>query len=704
LHVKNLKNKCKFTLLLTALLLSTFALSLSFLTHISVAQTEITSVTPITHIGKVGETIQIEGTIETPDGDYRVFFDYQLMVSGTAEDNMVKASFEAPNRTAGNYTIILQDVARNENASTWFMIRTGYGIEPELPPEPLYLRQNSSVVLHVNVTGGQPNTVYHANVSVKLPYPLNKTFSTVVELSNTTDTGYGYANVTYPKDFPSEAHTNFTGLYRIYFNKTQNLAEHGFFIGLTNASKYHREETVEIRAVGYQANETATITIAFAKTNETLYSDTVNATEKGTIYANWPVPWNASIGVYNVTITGENTIKQVKDSQLFSVPGYQIDIYTRNLAGDAVPHVLVEAFDQAANDKFNKTSGSDGLASLLLEKGNHTFEAFWKEVKVGEMNVTISGESEYNFTCELTNMKITVEDGDGNRIPFVYLNISYQYTTTKEGEVRNESLTGETSLSGVFSVNSTLPHISYTINASRYGVVFNTGNNTVANLPAEKWANITIICPAKTLTLNITEHHRKPFANAHVEITEEMGGISYVGTTDNSGKLVVNCTFGKYEISVYAEDILLNQTTVEMFQNKSLEIYCKLYNLTVTVKTVDYFGQPIPKVNVTITREKSHSYSAVTKADGTATFQELIGGTYQINAYLNGQNDPAAATVTYIGEPRTLELKLERHVIIAGMLVETAQLATLIAIILVAIFVAALELYLKRRRKKLSSE
>ncbi|RLI27643.1 hypothetical protein DRO50_04275, partial [Candidatus Bathyarchaeota archaeon] len=167
---------------------------------------------------------------------------------------------------------------------------------------------------------------------------------------------------------------------------------------------------------------------------------------------------------------------------------------------------------------------------------------------------------------------------------------------------------------------------------------------------------------------------------------------------------VVNCTFGKYEISVYAEDILLNQTTVEMFQNKSLEIYCKLYNLTVTVKTVDYFGQPIPKVNVTITREKYHSYSAVTKADGTATFQELIGGTYQINAYLNGQNDPAAATVTYIGESRTLELKLERHVIIAGMLVETAQLATLVAIILVAIFVAALELYLKRRRKKLSSE
>lgn len=704
MHVKNLGNKCKFTLLLTALLLSTFVLSLSFVIHVSVAQPKITSVTPTTHIGKVGETIQIEGTIETLDGDYRVFFDYQLMVSGTAEDNTVKASFEAPNRTAGNYTIILQDVAKNENASTWFMIRMGYGIEPELPPEPLYLQQNSSVVLHVNVTGGQPNTVYHANVSVKLPYPLNTTFSTVVELSNTTNTGYGYANVTYPDDFTPEAHTNFTGLYLIYFNKTQNLAEHGFFIGLTNASKYHREKPVEIWAVGYQANEMTTITITFAKTNELIYSDTANATEKGIVYANWTVPWNASIGVYNVTITGENTTKPVKDSQLFSVPGYRIDIYTRNLAGDTVPHILVEVFDQAANDKFNKTSGSEGLASLMLEKGNHTFEAFWKEVKVGEMNVTITGEGKYNFTCELTNMKITVEDEDGNRIPFVYLTISYQYTTTKEGTVKNESLTGETSLSGIFSVNSTLPRISYTINASRYGIVFNTDNNTITSLPAEKWANVTIICPAKTLTLNVTEHRRKPFANAHIEIVEEMGGISYVGTTGNSGKLIVNCTFGKYEVKVYAKGILLNQTSVEMFQDKSLEIYCKIYNLTVTVKTVDYFGQPIPNVNVTITREKMQPHSAITNTDGTATFKELIGGTYQINAYLNGQNSPDAATVTYIGDSRTVELKMERHVLIAGMLVETAQLATILAIILVAIFVATLELYLKRRKEKLSSE
>jgi hypothetical protein len=692
------------------LLISVFAIFLYF--PVSTAQPDITRIIPPSHEGKVGETVQIEGIIETEDGAYNLFFDEEFMVSGNAEQNLVKASFKIPNRPAGNYTITIQDVKLNENASTWFVIKTAYGIQPELPPDPKRLQQGDSVVLHVNVTGGEPNTVYHANVSVKLPYPLNTTYSTIIELSNTTNTGFGYANLTYPDDFPSDAHTNFTGMYLVYFNRTESLAEHGFFIGMLNASDYHREELVDIRAVGYLPNETVTLTIIFMETNETLYSQTVKASRQGIIHANWTVPWNASMGgvringarkiaPYKLIITGENTTKPIEDSQLFSIPGYQIDIYTRNLAGDAEQGILVEALDKRTNTKFNKTSKNNGLARLRLEKGSHYFEAFWKGVKVGELNATINGEAEYNITCRLTDLTIFVKDGRGTPIPFVHLNISYQFITTKTNELKNETLTGETDFSGMFPVGSTLPNIDYIINASRYGKTF---NNTVLTLPAEGRLNVTILCPTMTLILNVTNHDYRPFQNAHIEAIEYMGGLFYTGTSNSSGIAILGLTFGKYYLKVYAGNILINETSVDLFQDRNLKIYCKLYNLTLTVKTVDYFGQPIPNVNVTITREGTQLRSALTNAEGIATFQNIIGGRVQIDAYLDGQNGPFISLIAYVNKHRTIPLKIERYVLIAGTLMETSQLATLIAIVLLIIIVLAIEFYRKKKRGKLSGE
>jgi hypothetical protein len=47
---------------------------------------------------------------------------------------------------------------------------------------------------------------------------------------------------------------------------------------------------------------------------------------------------------------------------------------------------------------------------------------------------------------------------------------------------------------------------------------------------------------------------------------------------------------------------LLEEATVELFDDKNVTIRCILYNLTIYVKVIDYFGQPIPKANVTLER------------------------------------------------------------------------------------------------------
>jgi hypothetical protein len=692
--------------MVTTILIVALTLSLTFILLFSSAKAayvEITSVSPKTHRGNVGEMVHIIGTINTTDGLCRVWFDTSIVNETRAVGNGVDATFLVPLLPRGNYTITLHDDETKNNATTWFYVETAYYIAPELPEGRKQLQQGDSVNLHLNVTGGKRNTVYYANVTVAAPNSLNISYSAMVELANTTSIGYGNATVRYPDGLlfhSSGSHTNYTGLYYVYFNKTEDLAGNSFFIGLTNASDYHRGEMMEIRAVGYQPNETANITVTFLETNKAFPSIVVNASQQGTINAVWLVPLKASIGSYNVTLTSEVTIKDVRDSQLFSVPGYRIDVYTRNLAGDILTEMTVEALDKATNSRYNITSDTDGLAQLWLEKGDHTLEAFWKEVKVNETQITVDGEDTYNLTCELTNVKIVVEDKNEIRIPFVHLNISYQYVTTKDSKVKNESITGETNLSGVFDLNSTLPHITYTIDAFRYEESFNKNNNTIEDLPAEKCCNVSILCPAKTLTLNITDHHQNSLPNARVEMIEKMGGIQYNTIAKDTGIAVINCTFGRYEVKVYLNDLFLTEAFVDLFNDTYAEIYCQLANLAVSVKTVDYFGQPIPIVDVTLQRN-GLQYSPSAKSNGIIEFTEITGGDLQIIVHLQGQSQSCVTKTCFVDEPTTIEIKIEKYVMLAGFLVETSKLATALVIAAAILLILSIEIY---RRKRLKSQ
>ena len=291
---------------------------------------EITIVTPSSRQGKVGDTVSIVGTINTTNGGYRVWFgSYNVTpTEARATENQVSATFQIPHVPNGNYTITLLDVDKNINATALFLVEPAYYIKAIVLPSPQQLQENSTVNILINVTGGKQGALYYANVSVMLPSPLCTNYSATVKLTNTTDTGDWFANIAYPnRTLFSDSNTNYTGLYQIYFNKTQNLAETSFFVGITDKSEYHREEVVQIKAVGYRPNQTVNITVAFPNTNKTV-SWQVNASQQGAINTTWPgnVPSNASIGDYNITIT--SGVKPVRDSQLFSIPGYQIEVHT----------------------------------------------------------------------------------------------------------------------------------------------------------------------------------------------------------------------------------------------------------------------------------------------------------------------------------------------------------------------------------------
>jgi uncharacterized membrane protein (DUF106 family) len=74
--------------------------------------------------GAVGSQVNVQGTIDTPNGSYLVYFWDQLVVNNTSKEYSVDSNFTVPNLTAGNFNITLQDATSNHSATKSFTITT----------------------------------------------------------------------------------------------------------------------------------------------------------------------------------------------------------------------------------------------------------------------------------------------------------------------------------------------------------------------------------------------------------------------------------------------------------------------------------------------------------------------------------------------------------------------------------------------------
>ncbi|HEX9261067.1 MAG TPA: carboxypeptidase-like regulatory domain-containing protein, partial [Candidatus Bathyarchaeia archaeon] len=359
---------------------------------------------------------------------------------------------------------------------------------------------------------------------------------------------------------------------------------------------------------------------------------------------------------------------------------------------------------RATDSIYSGTSDSNGVARMNLEKGDHNVTAYWNGVRVGQIGISVTGESRYDLTCELTNLKITLQDTNGFLIPSVSLKISYQYTTTKDGASKTGSASGETDIRGNFYLNSSLPRIDYTVNASVYGRVFNGANNTFSNIPAVPTYNVIILFPNQNLTMTALDYDNNAIPNARITIGEVTSGIFYVASTNGEGLATVEVAFGVYQVRVYTENVLLNETVIEVFSNVETPIRCTLYNLPVSVLVVDYFGQPIPNVNVVYMGPDGTALSEKTQANGVAVFDKVIGGNAQIAAYPAGQEDYFEAVNLRVDSSTTVHVKMGRHILIGSFLIDIGIFITIILILVTIILFVVLEVYRRRKLKPVESK
>jgi hypothetical protein len=652
----------------------------------------ILQITPSSATGPVGSSVNVIGTIYVSNGSYQIVMGKTVVSSGKADGYYVDSNFTVPELPVGAYALTLTDLGINVNSTQQFTITTGYSITTA----PSSVQEGSSLVLTVSITGAQSGISYSANVAVVLPSPLGTTYSKTVTLGTVSAKGIASAQVTFPDSSfnPAGSVADYSGTYTAYFNQSQALAQNTFSVSFIDSTSYHRGQTVVVHATGYQPNQAATLTVISA-IGSTIGTASVTASAGGLISTSWIVSSDAPIGDCTIRITPDGAQKSVQDSQTFTVIGYTVKVQTTNLAGQIVPEVALHAIDAATNVAYDATSGSDGIATFKLEKGTYGITASWNGVNVGETSIVVSGDGTFTINCQLSNVKITVKSSSGIAMPFVNLNIVYHYQSN--GGSKTGNISGQTDSSGSFTLNSSLPSATYTIDASIYNQIFNAGNNTVNNLQSQATAQIFIICPNETVTFSVVGNNKEPIPNARIELVELSNGLFYSATTDTTGSATTHATFGMYRARVYKDNTLINETNVQIFGNSQQQIRCTLFGIQLSVAVVDFFGNPISNANVTLNGPEK--ISEVTQSDGKATFNNIIGGNIQIIAQVSGTKDAYQAMTLTVNQPTSVQVKIDRYIALGSMLIPASALITVIIILVALIFFAMVEIYRRRRVK-----
>lgn len=649
--------------------------------------------------GKVGEIITINATIETEDGFYIVRWNGTLNVtSGYAVGSTVLTSFTVPHTVGalGGRDVLVElidNTTKNIGEAT-FRLFTGNYVEAVTPPPTFQLQEGANTTIWVNITGGEPDTSYVANITVK--DPVNNTYMSLTEL-NTNTTGYGEKHITYPTNFTVGAHTNYTGRYTVTFNETLEtppISE--FSVGLTNATQYTLFQTVNIRAANYTyPGEYAWVNITY--NGETIFPPQNVTARNGLIETNWTIPINAPIGNYIVTITNSTTPgtrKPVNDTQQFVVkkPVFTVQIEAENLNGEPLSGILVEACNTTARVGIKSTNVT-GVATFLLEMANYTFKALLKDVEVGVLyNCSIMENKALTLPCNLTNIKMLVTDKADIPMPFISLTVNYNYTTRLNAS-KQETLSFATNYTGIWKLRNMFTNISYVIEARRYGHIFN--QTYIEGMPVKSWFNMTITLPIHTALIHVVDSKTNVAEGVKVEAYEWSKGTgqpdqSY--TTNSDGNVTFSLTFGKYRIRAYKGDVLLNETAMDLIRNQSFLFHLSTFNVDLNVTAIDYFGQPIPNAVVKVEQKTTvESVESTTGPDGRVTFKPLsiLGGDLRISIYIGGQL--SGSKDLYLTNSKQVTFNLNRYVVVAGYAMKTSQFVTAIAIaILIVAFIVEL--------------
>lgn len=664
----------------------------------------LVSITPSS--GTVGAIVRVTGEIDTAGGGYAIYWNDRIQLKlGTCQSGSITVddTFTVPGvASAGVNNITLFDgTTFSESNPAEFLV--SFTPSSTLLITPTRIQEGLNTSIRVGIKGAAALTNYALNVSVTAPtskaYVANLTLATGYS-------GNGSVSKLFWANFPG-ADTNSVGTYNVAVNGS--LAKGNFTVGLTDKLTYAIMETVHIQGAGYGPSEEVTVDIKINGISIAGYPKNVTADTNGIVSDSWIIPISATTGIYTVTLisaSSQGTVKNPADAQVFNVKAI-FNIQTLNLDNEPVANITVEAFNATSNNFLaSQMTNETGWATFLLDAGNYTFSAFGNDVRIGSLpNQSLPGTQTGALTVFLSSIKIVVEDEHSAALNSINVTFTYKYTT-RNGQTLSEKVSLKTNSTGIVEVHNTLANITYSVEARRYGFLFNR-----SRLDLMAYTQVLITCPFYNLFINAFDSKDYPIGNVQVAVYDLDTGNSTGSpkATNSSGSVgYFRLLLGKYIVRVYnysvelGSTVILNESAIDLIMDQSFLVQCKIFNVDISVRVVDYFGQPISNALVVFERSGVKlDGDLISDSDGVVLIQNVIGGDYRISIYVAG--GPAGVQIFSIDGSRNIPFRLGGYVSIGGHLLGTSQLITLILVGLSVIFliiIARRKLPILRRKKE----
>ena len=193
-------------------------------------------------------------------------------------------------------------------------------------------------------------------------------------------------------------------------------------------------------------------------------------------------------------------------------------------------------------------------------------------------------------------------------------------------------------------------------------------------------------------------YNQAAIPNARVELVESTNNLFYTATTDANGSVTNQVTFGTYRLRIYKDNILISESSIAVFSDSQLKERCTLYGIQVSVRVVDFLGQPIQNANVTLIGPSTERFSTLTPSSGTATFSDVIGGDMQIVAFAQAAPNDYQAVTQLVNQTTSIQIKLGQYIAVGPFLIQANTLITIMIILVVAILFVVVEIYRHKRR------
>lgn len=560
-------------------------------------------------------------------------------------------------------------------------------------------QESVATSIKVNVTGGAPNTIYAANITVK--NPANQTRSVIVQLSNTTATGSGGAIKTYPNDFG--AHTNLTGTYQVAFNET--LATAQFFVGLTDKTEYRRNDSVHVQAAGYKPSETVNVNIETRGESVGGFPKNYTASSGGLVTLTWAVPVNATSGSYRVTMmntTATGTSKAPSDAQGFNITGARCFVKAVNLAGEAVEGASIEIYNQTAPTVVQVKGNTNGTGWIQfnLDQGNYTFKGFVKDMEVGLLtNRTVTADIELDLQLRLVNFEALAETVEGQAVPLIDILLKYNRITRDNKTVADSSV-AQTNVTGRATIRNLFVNTTYQVEASRYGMLFNNTTVSVPPSPASPRIPLNLTLPTYFFSVHVVDAKNTDATQVIIKVYEWTSGVTNPFAsmeTNSSGDASFSLPFGRYILRAYKGEDFLDEAVIDLDNPLAFSFDLKTLNVDVAIFVFDYIGQPLANAEVRIERKTGQGLVPVstktTSSDGSARFASILGGDFQVSVYVSGQL--VGTKTQFVGAgSEDMEFVVGEYVSLLGYPI----LAGAFALIVFLVVIIVVTLVLTRRR------